>query len=382
MKKTVLFILFFLLFTIAATLPVSAEDTKDAITQLPQEYTALLEGLPQEIIDLLPPSIFSSDSEEVSEGTKEMTNLSYLLQTVLSLVGLRIGDCAKILALVSGLLLLSAVCNAVKAAFRTDGIGRAFSFLSSLIITVSLLSQGYQSIQTVTDYFQTLSNITKALIPLMGVLYTMGGNVTAAVASASGLSLFLAVMEEIVAKSIVPFCGICLAFALIRALDPNIRLGTLADTIKKNYTTLLAFLMMLLSAMLAAQTMLGAGSDTLAMRSAKFAAGNMIPVVGGSVAELIRTVSTGVRYLRGTVGICAVILLLLTLLPTLIELFLVRLTWQLCASLADMLGCDSEKKLLDETASLTGYLITAVAICSAVVVLSISLLIHCTAALG
>ena len=216
----------------------------------------------------------------------------------------------------------------------------------------------------------------------MGVLYTMGGNVTAAVASASGLSLFLAVMEQLVSKSIVPFCGICLAFALVRSLDPQIRLGTLADTVKKNYTTFLGFLMMLLSAMLAAQTTLGASSDSLAMRSAKFAAGNMIPVVGGSVGDLLRTVSTGVGYLRGTVGICAVILLLLTLLPTLIELLLVRLTWQLCASFADLLGCDGEKKLLDEMASLSGYLIAAVAICSSVVVLAVSLLIHCTAAFG
>ena len=208
----------------------------------------------------------------------------------------------------------------------------------------------------------------------------MGGNVTAAVASATGLSFFLTIMQEMIAKSILPFCGICMAFALMRALDPSLRLGTLSDTLKKNYTTFIAFLMMLLSAMLAAQTTLGAGSDSLAMRSAKFAASTMIPVVGGSVSDLLRTVSTGVGYLRGTVGICAVMLLILTVLPTLIELLLIRLSWQICASLADLLGCDSEKKLLDEMASLNGYLITAVAICASVVILACSLLIHCSSA--
>ena len=294
MKKLIICLVSCLLLIALMCITIAAEEETDTLTQLPSEYTDLLDSLPEEIVDLLPPSLFSSSSEEVGAGTGEMADLSYLLQAVLSLVGLRLGDCAKLLAATVGLLLLSAICNAIKTAFRTESIARTISFLSSLIITLSILSVGYQSIRTVTSYFETLSDITVALIPLMGVLYAMGGNVTAAVASTSGLSLFLAVLEEIVSKSIVPFCGICLAFALIRALDPSIRLGTLADTIKKNYTTLLAFLMMLLSAMLAAQTTLGAGKDGIAMRSAKFAAGNMIPVVGGSVAELLRTVSTGV----------------------------------------------------------------------------------------
>ena len=139
--------------------------------------------------------------------------------------------------------------------------------------------------------------------------------------------------------------------------------------------------MMLLLAMLSAQTTLGARSDSLAMRSMKFAAGNMIPVVGGSVSELVRTVSAGVGYLRGTVGICGVLLLILMLLPTLVELLLLRMTWQLSASLADLLGCDGQKKLLDEFASLLGYLIAAVSICSSVLMLSLTLLTHCASAI-
>ena len=108
----------------------------------------------------------------------------------------------------------------------------------------------------------------------------------------------------------------------------------------------------------------------------------MIPVVGGSISELLRTVSAGVGFLRGTVGICGVLLLLLTLLPTIVELLLLRMTWQLSASLADLLGCDAEKRLLEEFASLLGYLLTAVCICSSVLLLALTLLTHCAAAIG
>jgi stage III sporulation protein AE len=278
--------------------------------------------------------------------------------------------------------MISAVCKALQSNLRTESVARAFSFCTTAAIIVLLFSKGFSSMQATADYFQTLNHFTSASIPLMGGLYAIGGNVSSAVATSAGLTVFLTVLEEIVGRTVIPFCGICLALSMVNAMDSSVRVGTLLGSIKKNYTTLLSFLMMLLLAMLASQSILGAAKDTLAMRSAKFAAGSMIPVVGGSVAELIKTVSASVGYLRGTVGICGVLLLLLLLFPTLVELLLVRMTWQLGASLADLLGCDGEKKLLEEFASINGYLIAAVAICSSVLFFAFTIFMHCASAIA
>lgn len=381
MKRAGVFFLLCLLLFGALAASVSAEEETFS-EEMPGEFEGFLNSIPEDIAQLLPPELFSENSGEVGSAVEQMSSFSFLLKTLMASVGVHLEDCLQLLSLILGMLLLSAVCNALRASFKSDSIGRAFSFGSSLAILGALLTQGYACIQSVTSYFSTLNRMTGTAIPLLGVLYAMGGNVTTAAASAGGLTVYLTLLEQIVGRSVVPFCGICLAFALMGALDPGIRLGTLTATFKKQYTTLLTFLMMLLLAMLAAQTTLGARADTLAMRSAKFAAGNLIPVVGGSVSELIRTVSAGVGYLRGTVGICGVLLLLFTLFPTLVELLLYRLTWQICASAADMLGCDGERKLLDEIASLNGYLIAAVSICSSVLLLALTLVTHCASAIG
>ena len=383
LKRLLLLCVVLLLLFPLLVLSVSADEQSAAASgSMPDEYGDFLDAIPDDLRELLPEGLFSDDPDEVGGAVREMSDFSRLLQTLLSLVGAKLGDCLSILASVAGLLILSSVCNTVRVSFRSENVGRAFSFCATLVITVSLLTQSYRSIESVTAYFSNLGTLTNAALPLMGALYAMGGNVSTAVVSASGLSIFLTLLETFVSKSIVPFCGVCMAFALVNSLDASLRTGTLISTVKKNYTTALAFLMMLLLAMLSAQTTLAARSDTLLMRSAKFAAGNVIPVVGGSVSELLRTVSASVGYLRGTVGICGILLLLLMLLPTLVELLLLRMTWQLSASLADLLGCDGQKKLLDEFASLLGYLVTAVCICSSVLMLSLSLLTHCASAIG
>lgn len=378
---TVIFLLP-LLFSVLTT-TVNAEDTtENGYTTIPDEYEDYLDSIPDELRDLLPDGLFSKDAGEVGGAVTEMSSFSYLLSTLFELVGLKLADVAKMLAQIVGVLLLSAAVRCLKASFRSETVAKAFSFVSVCIVTLCLVSKSYAGIASVTAYFDRLSKMTAATLPLMGALYAMGGNVAAAVASSAGLATFLAVLEQVVAKSIVPFCGICMASALVSGLDPTLRTGTLVSTLKKNYTTVLSFLMMLLVAMLATQTTLGARQDSLAMKSVKFAAGNWIPVVGGSVGELLRTVSTSVGYLRGAVGLSGILLLLLTLLPTLVELFLARAAWQISASLADLLGCDSEKRLLEEFASLLGYLIAAVSITSSVLLLSLTLLTHCAAALG
>ena len=382
MKTRILICLFslLLLFPLLQFI-VFATETQDTQT-LPDVYLDLFNSLPPSILESLPEGALSNKAEEVGDAVGEMSSFSFLLQTVLSLVGLRLGDCLKLLCSVVGILILSSICRTFCASLKKPEIARAFSLMITLIITVTIFGAGFGTIESTVSYFETLNAFTSATVPLMGSLYIMGGNAAAAVSTSAGLSLFMTVLEEIVGKSIVPFCGVCLAMALIGACEGGPRLGGLLTSLKKNYTIVLSFLMMLLLAMLSAQTVLGASKDTLAMRSAKFAAGSLIPVVGGSVSELLRSVSAGVGYMRSAVGICGVLLLLFLMLPTLIELLLARATWQICSFFAEILGCDGERRLLDEFASINGYLIAAVAICSSVLFLTFTLLTHCATALA
>lgn len=371
--------LVFLLFVLSPA--VFAEDAKDT-EKLPDVYQDFLESLPPPILERLPEGALSDNAEDVGGAVGEMSSFSFLLRTVFSLVGLHLEDCIKLLCSIVGILILSSICRIFCASLKRPEIARAFSLMITLIITVTIFATGFGTIESTVSYFRTLNTFTGTAVPLMGSLYVMGGNAAAAVATSAGLSLFMTVLEEIVGRSIVPFCGICLALALIGACEGGPRLSGLLTSLKKNYTLVLSFFMMLLLAMLSSQTVLGASKDTLAMRSMKFAAGNVIPIVGGSVGELFRSVSASVGYMRSAVGICGVLLLLLLMLPTLVELILARATWQICSFFAEILGCDGEKRLLDEFASINGYLIAAVAICSSVLFLTFTIFTHCATALA
>ena len=174
-----------LLFSIKA----NAEETTEFVDRVPEEFSELVSTLPEELSSLLPQKLFSDQSDELHSAVQEMTGFSYLLETVLSSVGILLPDSLSLLASILGLLLLSSVFSALHKTIKSDTVGKAFSFASSLAILSCILVSGYACIQSVTDYLSRLNAFSLGAIPLLGILYSMGGNVTAAAASSAGLTL-------------------------------------------------------------------------------------------------------------------------------------------------------------------------------------------------
>ncbi len=379
MRRLLTALLVFLLMSPCLTTSASAEEESTVGEPPPDAYFDLLEGLPEELRQWLPDGLDSASTEEIGEAVEEMSSFSYLANAVLSMLGASLPSCAALLASLCGILILASLSRTVATSFgRTRS---AFTICSSLVIKGLLFANCILRFEEVSRYLTSLRNLTRLTLPLSAALYTLGGNVSQAVASTATLSVYLAILDELVTKSIFPFIGICLALFLMQSLSNAPRTDLLLSTLKSNYTLLLSFLMMLLLAMLSSRSLLAARSDSLLFHSAKFAAGKLIPVVGGSVSELLRTLSASVGYLRGTLGLCGVLLLLLTLLPTVIRLFLLRLVWQIAASVGELLGCESEKKLLNEFASLCGYLIAVASILSSVLLISLMVLAGSVAAI-
>ena len=104
----------------------------------------------------------------------------------------------------------------------------------------------------------------------------------------------------------------------------------------------------------------------MAMRGAKFAVSSFVPVSGGTVASTLGTLAASVELLRGSVGVIGIVIIIMMLLPTVIELALLRGVFLIGSFCASTLGAQGESKLLSELDSLYGYL-EGIAALSAVV---------------
>lgn len=378
MKKAFTFLLMLAVSLLCLTVTARAE----TLETMPEAYVGIEENLPEELDGLLPEGLFSANAEEALAAAETLTRPEYLFKVVLEAVGLRMSEVLSLFASLAGLLLLSALLHRLRETMA--GHGEGVSFCLRLCMYALIVTRAAAMVGWVKTYFSQLSTLMTGLLPVMGILYTLGGNVTAAAANEGTLLIFLSACDYVTSAVTPAVCGICMAFALLDGFGGGlqVRFAPLSAMMKRWYTTLLGFMTFLLGIALSTQSILASGADSLSMKGIKYAVGQMLPVVGGAVSGSLGTVAAGVSLLRSVSGVCGVILVGLLLLPTLIQLLLFRGCYQIAATVATMLGCDGEAGLLGEMGSLYGYMAAAVGICSVFCVLALAIFAHGGVALG
>ena len=376
--KLIIFAAVVVLAVVCGALTASAAD----YGRMSEEYEQMLDGIPSDIADLLPDGLFSMDAGQIGDAVEQMSGFDFILTRVTDLLGVGLGSALRLFATLLGLVILSALLRQTRTLIRSTALSGAVSFCSTAAIIGAIVALQYDRLSMITSFLDDLNMLASSMIPLMGVLYAMGGNLTAAVVNNSGMMLFLTVCENLINRSVLPVTALCMCFAMAAAMSPSVDMKGVASVIKKSFTMLLGFVMTLLMTVLAAQSTLAAASDGIAARTAKFVAGNFIPVVGGTVGDSLKTVAAGIKFMRANVGVAGIIIILLMLLPPLISVLLTRLAVMLSSTAARMLGCGEEAALLGELAGVYGYLVAVISACSVMFIFALTLLTHTSAAVG
>ena len=382
-KRTVFFCLALLILLLAFVLPVGAEgaQTSGESEEIVEEWEAFQAAIPPEVQDLLPRDFFSQDMTLVAKGVQEASTLSAILRAVGQVMGVTLTQNLALLAKLCGILVLAATFRAAVGE-RKNGTEGAISLVTVLAITLMLFAGEETKFSQMEQFFDTVRTVCLSLIPLMGALYAMGGNVAVAVANHGVMSGFLAILETACSGVVVPVACALVALAILDAVTGKASLASLAALLRRTFTLGLSFFMMLLTFVLGMQHTLAKGSDTLALRTVRFAAGSFLPVVGGSISESLRTVAGSVEYLRGAVGIGGILVVFFLFLPTFLTVLLTRITFSLSSAVAGLLSCSREQKLLGEISSVWGYFLAVIACLFVMTVFSLTLFAHSAAAIA
>ena len=343
-------------------LPVRAEE----YDTMPDEYSDFYDSIDGEIADKLPEGVFSDGKEDINEAAGELINPASILNMLIDALGVGLDGAAPTLAVVLGIVVLSAILTSL--ASSSGGLSRTVEGCIRLCTFTAISGVAVRSAESLSLYFERLFSAVAGFLPLSAALYAMGGNLTVAAGTSATLGITLSVVQFFCTKTVIPvFCiSLCSSMLSVFEGQGGSAAGTVSGMIRKWYTTSLAFVMMILTCSLGGSTLLASKADNMAMRGAKFAASSFIPVSGGTVSSTLGTLAASVELLRGSVGVIGIVIIIMMLLPTVIELALLRGVFLIGSFCASTLGAQGEAKLLSELDSLYGYL-EGIAALSAVV---------------
>ena len=276
------------------------------------------DALISDFYDLLPPGMNIDESGVVSR-----LGLDALLGEVVAITkrsGSAIFTFFLLLILVGVLMSLSSLVG--------DKIGRAaeggVATVASFVIFMSL----YPVLAEATEATVELNGFFTALVPVLLSYLTLGGGVATAGTASFGLQATIWVMGLILEL----VSGIAVAFLAISAMSSlgENAITRIAKGIKGAFGRAMGILTATLTGTMALQTYITSATDSATMRMARFAAGDMIPVVGGAVSGALSTLGGGLAYVGGIIGGGSVVSILAIMLSPLILLLL----YKMCLSVA------------------------------------------------
>ena len=327
-------------------------------------------ALPDGVRDSLPDRL-ENDISENGESAVASLGAEYIASLAASALKAAFAYSVKPLAAVIGVLLLSALLNSAGAAAAG---GEAVALSSAVSVTVTLFGAITPLFKLTSDTLSGIGLIMKGILPVMTGIYAMSGNITAASVNSTWLMLLLTFLETLTESLLMPLLCTCTGFIAVTTLSrftgaPD--MSGVSGELKKALTFLLAAAGTVFTTVMAHQTALAKSADSVALRSLKFASGNMIPVIGGALGEAADGYLAGVSLIRSASGTLAAAAVISYVLPALLKLAVLRAGLSVVAAGAEIMGRGKEAAVVREAGEVLGIAVALICTASVLSVIAV-----------
>ena len=326
-------------------------------TDEPKLYSAdefgvdgVLDALPDGVREDLPDgAVFGAD------GFSEKFSIEYFFTLIKKFLLSALTPALKTLSSLMALVILASLLSALSKSIGNASLVSAFELASGLCLMLTVYTTVSSLAKAVEQYLTALTGVVSALVPVSVAINTAGGNISGASATGSAMMVGLSFVEILASRGLYPILPLCFGLAVASGVG-GVSLGAVSKSVRGVFTWVLGFISAVISAVMTFQTSIAARADSLSMRAVKFAASNSVPVAGGIASEAVSTVASSLALVKGSVGWTGVIIILLMTLPVILNVITVRLAIVAAQTVADVLGLQKEKGILEEGAGLLGFL--------------------------
>lgn len=366
-KKCILIFLSLIIFS----LPCKADEIKDELlSSIDGELSDFYSSLPLNIQEYLK----NINEDKSFENLITQFDEKGLLDFVISYATSGLQEVLKCFSSILILIIVIAVFNSLRNSFQGADTNFAFSVCSSLCVTLTVFNVCSVLASNVTTYLNILCNVMTAFAPVMATMMIMSGNVTGAAITNGSMLLFISVIEEIIVVFLLPLTKICIAFSCIKSIG-GCDFSGISKAVKNTFTSIIVFTMSVFMFVFSYKSILAQGQDSLSLKTARFAISSFVPIVGSSINEALRAVTSSISILKSSSGIAAIIVIALLMLPIIINLFLHKISFNILATITKIIGAENQSSSLEEADSICAFFLTLVSCTCVLFIISVTVFI-------
>lgn len=327
-------------------LPVSADTyiyEGAADSTLDTAWESFLESLPEDIHRET-----SGMDPDVPESWQQYLTFSYWQEKLSSVFRDRLQNTLTDLASMFGMVL----CIAGIQQWSENSMNNVFGFCSDVCMALTIFHTAEGIFSMLRQFLEQLCQVMTGMIPVMTAVCYSSGEITTASVNRISMTLFITVLNTLQRWLFTPLGQALFSLGILGAVCTQIQLGGFIAGVKKLFMTLFSFMLLIYSFVYGIQNTLAKSADSLGLRTVKFAIGNFIPVVGGTVSDAFSAVREGLGYVRIMTGISGIIVIVLMVLPIAVSVWVFDMVLACSHTTAELLGCSQSARMLADTRSI------------------------------
>ena len=209
-------------------------------------------------------------------------------------------------------------------------------------------------------FASAFSQAERAVSPLLNALLSAaGGGATAALLSPMA-ALAGGAIGTAAGGSGLALCACAAGVAAAGELSERIRLTKLFKLLRTLCNWLMGAWLTAFLAVVSVQGLLGAGYDSAAVRTAQYAVDNLMPVVGGDVADTMDALIGSAQLVKNAAGVTGLCLLLLVCVRPLLAILAPLLASRLAAAMIEPVEDGPVARLIDRFGDVLSMLLVVV----------------------
>lgn len=336
------------------------------------EWDVFVQSVPEEMRPLAEEALYSSDAGAAIQDT---FSASYFLTKITDSLRSVWPSAAELLFTLMGYLIFCALFQKLRAAVSSETLGAAGELCSTLCLVLCVTPTIQSSLQISERFLDLLTACTGGIAPVICALLVSCGHITTAAVTNASLMLVYTLFQSVIRVFLIPIIHATYVMGMVGNIGVFLRLDSIGKWIRHLFTWLLSLLLLFLSVLIGVQSTVAVNTDSFTMKSAKFALGNLIPLVGNALADAAGTVAGSLSMIKNSCGVLGILAVAVLLLPVILYLLLHRTVIGAARGMAELLGCEREGRLLGEVHASMGYLLAVVSLVSALFVFVLALII-------
>lgn len=247
--------------------------------------------------------------------------------------------------LASALIAPALLWGVLKQIRGSGGVSQAAGYVCYLITALALLGIFSDQIQRARQAVERIEGLNQSLFPVLMTLLSATGGAGRAGMISPGAAALSAALSQWVQGTALSLISMTALLAIIGNLSPALRFDGLFKLAKSCVNGLLGGMMVIFLGIMRVQGLLGASYDSASVETMRYAVDNLMPIVGGEVADSLDVLISSAVLVKNALGVTGLALLLRVSLEPAIHLATVMLMLKGVAALMEpvadgpVLGC-------------------------------------------